>query len=107
MGGVAQAALAGQQTRRIGSVSLAGHRVMRDPGDRRQVRDDFLGHEEGQIESREADGDDDQQNIQIAGNAVEPAKRFLEADTRAWGKAVDHRAAFLIANRDSTSRTTD
>jgi len=70
------------------------------------VLDKLLGDKEGQVEGGEADRDDDQQDIEIAGDAVEPPQYFLDADTR---QAVHHRAAFLITEsvRASVPSTTE
>ena len=50
---------------------------MHHAGDRRQVVDDVLGDQKGQIERRQPDRDDDQQYVEIARDAVNALQHFL------------------------------
>jgi hypothetical protein len=49
-----------------------------DAGDLRQMVNDLLGPQKGDVKRRQADCDDNQQHIQIASDAVDTAERILE-----------------------------
>jgi hypothetical protein len=64
--------------------------VVSHPGDRGQTVDDLLSDKKGEIERRKPEGDDDEQHIQIASEAVETPKCLAERKTLLVRQTIDH-----------------
>src|SRR5947207_8739566 len=69
---------------RVRSAGRGRRAVVNDAGDGRQVVDDVLSDEERQIERRQADRDNDQEHIQVTGDAVDPLQQLLHREILAW-----------------------
>ena len=61
-----------------GRFGLLGARFIRDAGYRRQAVDNLLGQQKREIEGGEADRDDHQQHVEIAGDPVDSVQCVLE-----------------------------
>src|SRR5580658_1606385 len=71
-------------------ISRRLRRVVSHAGDQRQTVDDLFGDEKGEIEGCKPEGDDDEQDIQIADEFVNAPQCFAERKTLLVRQTLDH-----------------